>query len=115
MFTPDDRLIYRYSNGDRDMFGDPMVIKRTMIRLADGDLPGLIEKAVPPETSDTGDVPSSISQRVAAEERLLKIIREAFHLPEIDPETGAGVTDSMVWRVWDDFGEFIMGEKKREG
>jgi hypothetical protein len=115
MFTPDDRLIYRYSNGEQDLFGDPLAIKRSLIQLAGGDLPGLIEKAVPPDELNNQENPAAAAMRIDAEEKLVEIIRKAFQLPKVDPKTGSGVTDSMVWRVWDDFSEFLLGEKKREG
>lgn len=113
MFTPEDRAIYSYHDGVKDVFADPLALKRKLVQAARGDLAGLIQRATPPEENAGPEAPDRTLDRMNAETELLAVVREAFQLPEINPATGEGCTDSMVWRVWDHFGDYLSGEKRR--
>lgn len=113
MFTPEDREIYSYHNGVSEVFADPLALKRKLVQAARGDLAGLISRASPPEETLQAEDPDRTLDRMNAETELLAVVRAAFQLSEVNPATGEGCTDSMVWRVWDHFGDYVSGEKKR--
>ena len=114
-FSDKDRLIYRYHDGEKERCADPLAVRRKLIQSAGGDLGRLADAAaVKEQPAPDADGGAEIA-RLDAEERLLKVIRFGFELPDFDPTTGAGCTEAMCWAVWDDYWKFIEGEKTPAG
>lgn len=89
MFPADKRRIFPYHDGRADVFGDPLAIRRAMVRLAQPD--------------DIEQVQKEAAQPLAfanpALDRLVAIVRGAFDLAPFDRATGGGLTEDEVLGV----------------
>lgn len=128
IFSEEDRAIYRYHDGKSEVAADPLSLRRKLVQAAQGDLASLVRTASPPEPAPEAEsqtltvpgVPAATEAeltlaRLEGEERLLKVIRFVFNLPEVDAKTGEGLTDACCWVIWDDFSRFVSGEKRLVG
>lgn len=105
-----ERDIFKYNNGEKEVFGDPMAIDRT-IRARLGNPAKIIEQ-VNSIDLNTADSPQ-LSQGLQAQETMCVAVREAFGLKPFDPETGKGATESHCFAVWAQFVNFL-DEKKNQ-
>lgn len=77
-----NRRVFKYFNGVKDVFGDPMrIYSELCLKLGDPD-------AAFEAWQKGNDAYADIAMADNA--------REAFHMPSFDPETGAGATDEDV-------------------
>jgi len=122
-FSEEDRRIYAYHNGTSEVRADPLVIRRRLIQNANGKLDQLVREArgegasleVIDERLPRPELSDAILLQEEAQERLVAVIRRAFELPPLDPATGQGCTEAMVWKVWGSFNEFLEGESRPVG
>jgi hypothetical protein len=126
-FPERQRLVYRYHNGAKEVFADPLVLRRKMIQAGRGELNQILREAVEPaapteEGADSGDAGGGGGVGVAdecvrlqAQERRAQIVYEAFGLVPFDPETGGGVTEIEAIAVLHDFLGWLEGNASRAG
>src|SRR5262245_60989542 len=99
-FSDEDRRVYSYHDGRREVRADPLAVRRRLAQAANGDLAGVWKAASAPPKTGEGHLPAETAgqlelARLEGEERLLGVIRYAFDLPPVDPATGEGVTEAM--------------------
>ncbi len=99
-----DKNIFQYFNGERAVYGDPLVILRVFTGRCEGDVEGVFELS----QSENPD------QSIRASERIIAAAREAFKMIPFSEETGAGATDEVVFSVLGSFFEW-WSKKKRSG
>jgi hypothetical protein len=100
MFTDRERLIFKYHDGERDVFADPLRVRRLFAHALDGEPNRYLER---------------IQENAAAEpvafeamERVLAATCQAFGLTPFDPATGAGCTEEKIlgvlcaFQAWED-------------
>ena len=104
MFSEIERQIYSPALPDRD-FGrfDPLAVKRRLWVVSDGKLNDLLD------LYEGGDE----LKRLAAEEELVRVAREAFGFAGIQHE--GGVCDADVLTVLADFLEWLAGKPEPRG
>ena len=83
----------RYFNGTAVVYGDPFAIRRKIDALLEGDP----NKVISDTKHDAGSV------RLAAMEKLLVAVRQAFQMVPYDETTDAGATEDMVIAAWNAF------------
>lgn len=94
MFDQADRDIYRYHDGSRERFGDPLAIEERLFRgLEDHDAEALDNQL---ESKEPAIVYGALA-------KLLPAARSAFRLAEFDEDTGAGLTREEVLAVLSGF------------
>lgn len=79
--------IFQYWNGERAVFGDPLVILRVFTRHCEGDVEGVF-KLTQSENPD---------QSIVASEKVIAAARKAFVMLPFNPEDGTGATDEVVF------------------
>lgn len=130
MFTDMERLIFTADvMGARRRY-DPLAVRRALLRESGGQFhrwwteAAAAPAAVPPEpaaareaTGDPADPATQASigharlvgellRSLDSDERAVRCLRAAFGLPEYDPESGAGVPESVCWDVLRQYDEF---------
>lgn len=122
MFTDQEREIFKMPDGT---WTDPLVLRRALIRAAGGDLDTLLDAAREPKVPVTPDGqpaaplpvenPVAVLGRLDAQERLHRVICEAFRLPPFDPATGQGTTEDDSMRVLNGWYAWLAGERNGAG
>jgi len=93
------RLIFRYHNGLRRVWGDPLA---SWARLAvDNEWPRLVQEA------EAGQEPALTHVR--------KRLVEAFGAEPFSPETGQGLTDWELFELFSRYMDYLEGLKKKLG
>lgn len=122
--TPKERRIFRFHDGVRPRRLDPLKCYRVLLQTLEGDLDGVWRLALQArypkrEKEKEGEPPVPPApvpmDALHAEELLLAAARVAFGLPEVaetpdctdDPD---GVPDLDVWRVLNEFTDFMAGK-----
>lgn len=98
------QTVFKYFNGERELYGDPLAIERKL-RAACGGKPKELADAVNDETAD--DV-----KWAAAEEKLIRAVRDALQMAPFDVTTGKGATDATCRKAWDVFWRYMDDQKK---
>lgn len=93
--------IFQYFNGERSVFGDPLVILRVFTRQCEGDVEGVFKLS----QSENPD------QSITASEKIIRAAREAFSMLPFDTDTGAGATDEVVFSILGSFFEWWAKKK----
>lgn len=100
MQDPREKAIFRYFNGDRWVWGDPLALSRRLdTSLGDPD-------AV---FADVGDPDPKVWR--PAVECLIANVRDVFAIAPIDPETGAGGTEEHCRAALQALWEFLAKKK----
>lgn len=107
MFNSNERMIFSYRAGDREIFADPMELARRIVVAFQGDPNDTIAKMQPQQGQDPVAVLPLICM---ATDKFIAGVREAFKLAPFDPSTGAGTLESEVREVWNHYQEWL--EKK---
>jgi len=93
-----EREIFKYHDGVRDRYGDPLAIARKLKTNQHGDietLATLCDDFQEPEAS-----------------QFIEVVRKAFGLPDWNDQDGSGLTDSEVVELFGKFADYIEGLKK---
>lgn len=101
MFSPEERKVFRYCNGQGEVFADPLMLQRKL-RVAMGGDP---KKVVEEFNSDNPIVSDQ------AAEVFYGGIREAFGIQPFNPADGTGFVEEDLKKLWDMFQKWI-DEKK---
>lgn len=99
VYRPEERLIYKYWNGDREVAADPLVLHRR-----------LMEKSVDIEIN-IKVFRSASKDAPAAYEALIRDVRWAFDVKPLDAD-GKGLTEMECVALLDHFMS-LMGEEKK--
>lgn len=105
MFSEEDRAIFGYHDGTKDVFGDPLELHRRLNEALEYQAAEVCEQARS-EFLPTAD---------AAHKKLVAAAANAFRLVSFDPATGQGCTERMAMKVYNAFIEHIDGLKKKAG
>lgn len=125
-FTPEERAVFQYHDGDKEVFADPLAISRQK-RFVMPNVDQLIrainsgtsvmdfvadERRREPATERelTIEEMNTIRAGEVAHEKLVNGIRVVFGLAEFDPATGKGSTAAMAIKVWNHYQDWV--EKK---
>lgn len=125
MFPEEERKIFCYRAGGREMIGDPFAITRRLVRWCDGDVGKVMADryaGYPPYQEDESGNPVQVEEaqvdpaqepiRFDAENKIIRASYEAFGLPPWDNETGEGVSEEEALRVFDEFCAWVAEQKK---
>lgn len=93
--------IFKYHDGEKEVFGDPYAILRELISGCDGDLAGVVDKWKSP----------NMQLRVPAINQLLAVARKVFGLAPWVAARGEGVLDQQVQDILESFFEFSAQKK----
>lgn len=108
-YTEQERLVFRYHDGGRERFADPLPLYRALVKglrgAALGGEGGLLEQLEQGDEYLAGDAAAKLFPAVAA----------AFGLEPFDPDTGQGCTERMLYRVLLDFLAYLDDAKKAPG
>lgn len=105
-----NREIFKYHNGEQDLFADPKAIERKL-RISLGGDPATTLKALWAK-DDEGKLTASDVEYMIAEEKMIDATRKAFGLQPLDPFKGTGATDELALKLWSEFWDW-MDEKKK--
>lgn len=108
MFKDSERRIFPYNDGTADRFGDPLELERE-IRLALGD-PNQVITQIRAIYDPNAPIEAVLSGHIVAK-KAAAAIRQIFGLAPVDPVTGNGVTEAMVWHTWRSFHQFLREKK----
>ena len=114
-----ERLIFKYHNGEREVFGDPLVLKDRIFELSGGEFVKWRRqvRAIPlvrPEESDTEGTMAyfaGVIEGLAARKNLILLAQHIFEMVPFDDRTGKGATVTECLAVTDAFLLFL-GQKK---
>lgn len=125
MFSENERKIFVYFDGERELRGDPFAITRRLVRWLDGDPDRVLADrwaGYPEEEVDEFGAPLPLDPakidkalepvRFEAEQKIIKATQEAFGLAPYDPETGLGVGEEQLLQLFDEFCVWSEGQKK---
>lgn len=104
MFNESQRLIFKYYNGEKAVYADPLEIERKVSVYLDDTTAGIIVKAAGGEA-----VPPMAE--FEANNKLLAVIRKVFAMKPFDMETGQGAMEADCFLAWNQWCSF-MDEKK---
>ena len=110
MFTKRERAIYKYHNGEKAVYGDPLQLRRA-VRIAAGEDPNRLCQRAGPLHQGGEVTPEEYETAHAAEAKLAEAIVKAFGLKAFDATTGEGVTHADCIDLWNDFCSWL--QKKR--
>lgn len=102
MFTAEERQLFRYHNGEREVFGDPLRIWRRLNNHLEGK---------GRETWEAAAQEANLLEADRAQEKIYRAAVVAFDLVPLDPDTGAGCTEDHVKEVLDSFLKWIEQKK----
>jgi len=124
-FTEEDRRIYQYEipGEDKTRFDDPLRLRRAFIVASGGKIdalwadrcspiPGLNENTDP--TKITGEQSVLLVKQSIAEAAIVEAVRKVFEVAAVDKTTGAGITDAVCLRLYEEFSGW-MEQKKTSG
>ena len=104
MFSDEARNVFKYNDGTKDVYADPLDVRRRMMRATNGEMDLILEDyGRKVKDADGKFLPEEYMRKATAEESLATAVREAFRLPPFDPETGLGATDSRALEVFVEF------------
>ena len=108
MFKPEVRSIYKYWNGDKEVYGDPMTI---LMRFNSAPIEGFNFEV------DCKLLQVQCPQTLPAFERLIKVARFTFNLAEYSEIDGKpyGVVDNECLQIMLEFWEWVDAQKKSTG
>lgn len=101
-----DRQVYKYHNGNEEVFADPIRCYRALYRETNGEFSSLVK-----DCSDK----SNPLLAVKAAEALIAAARVVFELKDFDKKTGEGVTDEEVDHLLDSFLGWLDKKKLKKG
>ena len=120
-----ERMAYRYHDGKGEVWADPVLLHRKLVRALDGDLAAAFEAvqvkrtrlpAAPGATVDLTapappmvELPHDMLRRLDGEERMAAAGRQAFGLAPFDPATGQGATDGKALELVYSFADWLEG------
>lgn len=99
MFTPEQKNIFSYNNGQQVVFADPLACRRRFIRATEGQHNILLKRYY----EGAADEMSLID----AEEALVKATRTTFSLGEYNESTGQGLRDAQCLDILNEFLEWL--------
>lgn len=114
-----ERNIFKYNNGLRDVFGDPLILRDRLFQVSQGEFHILrgkvraIAKALPRVDTEPEAV-LAVMEGLRAREHLVNIAREVFQLAPFDDTTGKGTLADECLAVTEAFLAFCA-EKKTTG
>lgn len=112
------RDIFGYSDGEKTRWADPLTVLRRLTQASGGNPNRLLDQArrLPPEGDPEQGIPDpdpmAVLQATEAADRLVEACRAAFGLPPIDPDTGEGVPEQVVWDALEAYLAFCDAKKK---
>lgn len=104
MFTQADREIFEYYNGERNVFGDPLRIWRTLNNLLEGDPNKVLQEAKSP----------IVDIAHPAQEKVLGAVDAAFEMVPFDSVTGYGAMESDRLAALDSFLVWVQKKSPRQ-
>jgi hypothetical protein len=103
MFSPEERLVFKYNVGGVARFADPLDIRRKLVRAGRGEIDRILE--------DAENSPDPM-QAADAEEKRLAAVLDAFGLPPFDTATGQGTTEREALAILWEFLEYLEKNAK---
>jgi len=104
MFDERERKVFKYHDGEKDVWADPLAMSRKLRALMGGNP----EKIV---TQYNSDVQMDSDN---AAEVFFPAIAEAFQVKRFDRLTGDGFTDEDLLKTWEMFQAWLEAKKKRD-
>jgi hypothetical protein len=101
-FTDKEKSCFKYFNGEVELFGDPLALRRKLNVSCGCD---------PAELWDRMEKSESLTEKWALQGKMWQAVREAFGMLPFDPLTGKGAQDEHCIKAWNDFWLW-MDEKK---
>jgi len=103
MFTDKERKIFKYHDGTKDVYADPLAMNRKLRALMAGNP----EKVVAAYNGDD-DIAAD-----AAAEVFFPAIAEAFQVTRFNRLTGEGFVDEDLLKLWEMFQAWLLEKKNR--
>lgn len=108
MYSDDQRNVFKYFNGEKEVFGDPLALYRRLLILTGGKPDELSEKVFINLNKATTEQVVAASQ---AHQQLCGIIREVFSMKPYNPEDDSGAKDEHCLMVWRQMATFLNQKK----
>jgi hypothetical protein len=111
MFPESERMVFKYFDGEKERYGDPLAIRRRMILACKGKYNVLWEQFFADLSREGMSEERKISLLLAAAaagEDFVPAVRQAFEMVPWNPETGEGATEAhceRAARAWADWCE----------
>lgn len=128
MFSEQERKIFKYNDGQKDRYADPLAIRRALIRESGGQFWTWWDDCEEPKAASFSSEltaeqleharalhASLYISAAAAQERFLSVVRAVFKMPELNPDTGEGVVEDECWRVIREYDEFLEKNERAAG
>lgn len=117
MFSEQDRQLFVYHDGEKEVHADPLDIRRKLLQASVGAFYRWlshardVEAPLGPDGKEVEEEPMVVLGRLDAQDKVLAAARHAFGLAPLDPATGKGCTEAMVRRVLHAWATLMEGEK----
>jgi hypothetical protein len=110
MYPDDQRRVFKYYDGEKEVYGDPLALRTEIFIATNGDPDGLSKKVFTVLAPDTPT--DQILEAFRAQKQIAEIVMRVFNMKPFDPATGSGATIEHCHMTWRLFGRFLAGEKK---
>ena len=110
MYSDEARRVFKYHDGEKEVYGDPLALRMKIFIATNGDPNSLSNKVFVPLTHETPQ--EQLLEAFRAQKQIAEIVQKVFNMKPFDPATGSGATIEHCQMIWRMFGRFLAGEKK---
>lgn len=111
-YSDEQRVIFRYYNGETEVFGDPLRLYRQILAMTAGKPTELSEKVFIDLSKAS---PQDILASGEANDKLVAIVRQVFQMKPFNPVDGTGAMEAHCHAAWRELATFLSIAKKKEG
>lgn len=104
-----NRSIFQYNDGERDVFGDPLMLRDRLFTVSQGEFWNLRKKVAAIDAAK--DDATIIMEGIAARGHLVEIARATFSMAAYDPTTGKGALAEQCLATTELFLHFLDQKK----
>lgn len=110
MYSEQDRNIFKYYDGESEVFGDPLALRAEIFILTNGNPNELTRKVFVDLNPSTP--PEKLVEAYNAQKQLVQIARTVFKMKPYDEKTGKGATMEHCQMAWRMLMLYLNQEKK---
>lgn len=110
MYSDEARRVFKYHDGESEVFGDPLALRMEIFIATNGNPDELARKVFVKLAPDTPS--ETLLEAFRAQKQIAEIVQRVFKMKPFNPETGTGATIEHCHMTWRLFANFCAGEKK---
>jgi hypothetical protein len=109
MYSDEERGVFKYFNGEKEVYADPLTLNRQILIATAGQPSALTQKVFIDVAKAT---PEEILESCQATEKLVAVIRHVFQMKPLNTETGAGAMDSHCLMAWRELATYLSKKNR---